>query len=419
MRQLVDRIVARHGLLHGVIQAAGVLRDRTLWAHTSASLTEVLRPKVHGTWALLAATEHLTLDFVLVCSSMSALLGGTGHATYAAASAVQDAMALQRRYEGKRVALTIDWGAWGESRAAQIEGYQQAMRQSGIRPLSHQDSLAALARAMELNRPRLGVIDLMEAPSAHEDSVARVSRAASRIVESLQREMNDEIAALAGLDQLLDRLVGAYVAEAFAGAGLFLQSEERLDLHAIARRWQLAPLYARLLPRFLKMLVEDGMLVREATVYRSVRGLNDSHQSKTLFDELRRRYPQLRSQFELLDRCGSQLADVLTGKRDPLELLFPGGSTAEAETLYAESPAPRFCSRLAGQAMAAWLATRDPHGLRLLEVGAGTVKQHGTSARPSATPPSSTGLPTSLRPWWNARGQNGATSQPCASAGSI
>ena len=75
----------------------------------------------------------------------------------------------------------------------------------------------------------------------------------------------------------------------------------------------------------------------------------------------------------MLRRCGGDLARVLTGNQDPLQLLFPGGSFAEARQLYAESPYARTYNGALGETLQAAIATL-PAGarLRVLEIGAGT-----------------------------------------------
>jgi acyl transferase domain-containing protein/acyl-CoA synthetase (AMP-forming)/AMP-acid ligase II/NADPH:quinone reductase-like Zn-dependent oxidoreductase/thioesterase domain-containing protein/acyl carrier protein/SAM-dependent methyltransferase/short-subunit dehydrogenase len=76
---------------------------------------------------------------------------------------------------------------------------------------------------------------------------------------------------------------------------------------------------------------------------------------------------------ELLERCGPDLATVVVGATDARELLFPGGSHALVEAVYAELPALDRLGTLVGRAVGA-LVGGVPEGarLRVLEVGAGT-----------------------------------------------
>src|SRR5690606_7556796 len=57
---------------------------------------------------------------------------------------------------------------------------------------------------------------------------------------------------------------------------------------------------------------------------------------------------------------------------DPLELLFPGGSTDEASALYAEAPSFRVFNALVRDAVVELVAPRGGRPVRILEVGGGT-----------------------------------------------
>ena len=88
--------------------------------------------------------------------------------------------------------------------------------------------------------------------------------------------------------------------------------------------------------------------------------------------ELLREYPECSVELELLSRCGERLADVLTGRCDPLQLLFPENG-ASAENLYDDAPFMKTANALVRQALE--LALKNlPEGKtsRILEIGAGT-----------------------------------------------
>jgi len=81
----------------------------------------------------------------------------------------------------------------------------------------------------------------------------------------------------------------------------------------------------------------------------------------------------MNAEFTLLERCGRNLAGVLKGTINPLEVLFPGGSLATLEKLYQDSPASQACNGLVQAAVTA-VVEKLPKGrsLRVLEIGAGT-----------------------------------------------
>jgi acyl carrier protein len=94
-----------------VVHAAGLIQDQLLMQMELETFRTVLRPKVHGAWALHRATQDLALDFFVLFSSITAILGQFGQANYAAGNAFMDALAHYRRAQGLP-ACSINWGPW-------------------------------------------------------------------------------------------------------------------------------------------------------------------------------------------------------------------------------------------------------------------------------------------------------------------
>jgi acyl transferase domain-containing protein len=98
--------------LRGILHAAGVLDDAPIGEQTAARFATVADPKIAGALNLLREAERDPLDFVVLFSSASALLGAPGQANYAAANGWLDALAAAGRATGRPV-TSIGWGAWG------------------------------------------------------------------------------------------------------------------------------------------------------------------------------------------------------------------------------------------------------------------------------------------------------------------
>jgi acyl carrier protein len=71
----------------------------------------VMRPKVAGSLHLHECTRDLPLDFFVLFSTGSTLLGSAGQSNYTAANAFLDGLAYHRRALGLP-ATSINWGAW-------------------------------------------------------------------------------------------------------------------------------------------------------------------------------------------------------------------------------------------------------------------------------------------------------------------
>ncbi|MES2311553.1 MAG: type I polyketide synthase, partial [Pseudomonadota bacterium] len=165
VNRLVRQLAAATGSLHGIVHAAGVLRDSLLVRKTRDELREVLRAKVAGTLHLDAASRDLDLDVFICFASTSGALGNVGQADYAAANAFMDAFARQRV---ERVAqglrrgrtLSVDWPLWAEGGMRVNEATRAEMiAQTGLVPLRTVSGLAALEQALALDVPQVLVAE--------------------------------------------------------------------------------------------------------------------------------------------------------------------------------------------------------------------------------------------------------------------
>ncbi|MGH2351417.1 MAG: SDR family oxidoreductase, partial [Chloroflexota bacterium] len=130
--------------LRGVIHGAGIMEDMTLARMNARQLADVLAPKVAGAFHLHRSTRSRALDFFVLFSSASAVLGAPGQANYAAANAYLDALAHRRRAQGLP-ALSINWSAWAQvGLAAAQENRAARLAASGLLGLDTAQGLAAL-----------------------------------------------------------------------------------------------------------------------------------------------------------------------------------------------------------------------------------------------------------------------------------
>ncbi|MFI7605996.1 SDR family NAD(P)-dependent oxidoreductase [Micromonospora sp. NPDC049366] len=102
-----------YGGIDGVVHAAGLPGGGMAEIKERAEAERVLAPKLAGTLALAQVFGDLPLDFVVLCSSITAVVGGFGQVDYCAANAFLDAHA--RSGQGWRApVLSQNWGGWAE-----------------------------------------------------------------------------------------------------------------------------------------------------------------------------------------------------------------------------------------------------------------------------------------------------------------
>jgi acyl carrier protein len=181
-------LVAEAPALRGVVHAAGLLADAPLSGITSAQMQAVMEPKVEGAWNLHVATEHLTLDFFVLFSSIASVLGSPGQPGYAAANSYLDSLAAYRCAQGLP-ALAVNWGPWaGDGMAA---GHGERLERLGIHLLEPQQALRALEE--ELSAGRSGQIVIASA------SFEARRPTAQRPTTSIEDQILQHIARLSGM----------------------------------------------------------------------------------------------------------------------------------------------------------------------------------------------------------------------------
>lgn len=114
-KELIQKTIDHFGKLHGVIHSAGVPGGGMIQRKSKERADAVLSPKVAGTIALKNALEAIpSVDFFLLCSSLTSVLGAFGQVDYAAANAFQDAFAHAHTQEGGTTTISVNWDSWQE-----------------------------------------------------------------------------------------------------------------------------------------------------------------------------------------------------------------------------------------------------------------------------------------------------------------
>ncbi len=115
LARALDEARRRFGAIHGVVHAAGIAGGGIIQLKTPEIAERVLEAKVQGTLALWDLLGGEDLDFLFLCSSITAVVGGPGQVDYCGANAFLDAFARSRAAAtaGPRV-ISVNWDAWQE-----------------------------------------------------------------------------------------------------------------------------------------------------------------------------------------------------------------------------------------------------------------------------------------------------------------
>ncbi|KAG7416204.1 Highly reducing polyketide synthase gloL [Fusarium oxysporum f. sp. rapae] len=136
--------------LKGIIQMSMVLRDRMFEDMTFQEWETTTRPKVQGTWNLHNASlaAKCPLDFFLLFSSLSGILGQVGQANYASANTFLDAFARYRAGMGLPC-TSLDLGAMeGIGYLDENQDLLRKIKGTGWRPVDESELVGALNVAL-------------------------------------------------------------------------------------------------------------------------------------------------------------------------------------------------------------------------------------------------------------------------------
>ena len=157
VENLLQRIRAELPPLAGVAHLAGVLDDALLSRQTLERFWTTLAPKAFGAMYLDRLTKDDDLDFFIVSSSVSSLLGSPGQANYSTANALLDGLVADRKARGLP-ATGINFGPWAQGGMASSEAARANIGAQGLIPLEPTAALGALAEVVATGTGQATVI---------------------------------------------------------------------------------------------------------------------------------------------------------------------------------------------------------------------------------------------------------------------
>jgi acyl transferase domain-containing protein/NAD(P)-dependent dehydrogenase (short-subunit alcohol dehydrogenase family)/SAM-dependent methyltransferase len=144
--------------LRGVVHAAGILDDGILLQQTAQRFARVFEAKVAGAWNMHQLTADLDLDFFVLFSSASSIVGRPAQTSHAAANAFLDSLAHYRRRLGLP-ALSINWGAWSDvGSVAGVDAVQRAIPGAGS--MTAAEGIQALEQLLDGSAAQVAVLPM-------------------------------------------------------------------------------------------------------------------------------------------------------------------------------------------------------------------------------------------------------------------
>lgn len=161
MQNMLEDVRKRYGRINGIIHGAGVgvgLKGSTIEHEKEEIFRQVLSPKVKGTGLLYELTEHDNLDFYILISSLTTLVGGIGGGSYIAANSFMDSFAAYGAHHGKKV-ITINFPIWEDNEISEVITHHSEKKQM-FKVMSAQRAVRAFHKAVGFNLHRVIIGEL-------------------------------------------------------------------------------------------------------------------------------------------------------------------------------------------------------------------------------------------------------------------
>jgi NAD(P)-dependent dehydrogenase (short-subunit alcohol dehydrogenase family) len=136
---------ARFGEIHGVIHGAGNVSKDGFFGIDQASpdlCERQFAAKVRGLLNLHQLVQNDDIDFWILLSSISSILGGVGYLAYSAANCFMDAFAWKQSQSSQVPFLSVNWDTWA---AAESDGSDEESATSELM-MYHSEGIEALRR---------------------------------------------------------------------------------------------------------------------------------------------------------------------------------------------------------------------------------------------------------------------------------
>ena len=158
LRRVLEKIENELPPLRGVLHSAMVLEDVFVSNMSTEQWQRVVSPKMLGAWNLHHLTQGLPLDFFVMYSSSSALVGNPGQGNYCAGNLYLEALAHQRRSQNLP-GFAVGWGIINDvGIIARTEDMEKSMR-SQLRSISSGEALDALGELIAAQAVQVSTAD--------------------------------------------------------------------------------------------------------------------------------------------------------------------------------------------------------------------------------------------------------------------
>ncbi|WP_251069195.1 SDR family NAD(P)-dependent oxidoreductase [Xanthomonas citri] len=381
-----EAILARHGVIHGVVHATLAMGGSDLAHMDTARFEAGLSAKVAATVGVVEAFAGHVTDAMVFFSSIQALEKTRRQSNYAAGSTFLDAYVASRAATLGCAARVIDWGYWASTATAgALESFRHWLAEAGMDTIAPAEGLAVLERVLASPLERVAYLRTTRAGALQGVRLGTGQVTVDATAPPLAAALAD------------------FVPPAYAGPAPTAATQARAQaLHAlllevlVQRLREVGPATpcaslaawkagAAIAPAYTRWWAQTERLLRahwgeEAAVLAALQGPADATVAPRWAAWVAAGGEDAAS-LALVDATQAALPAILRGEQAATAVVFPQATLQRVEGMYRGNPLTDHCNAVVAQALVHYLRARlaqDPATrLRVLEVGAGTG---GTSA---------------------------------------
>nr|AEC04357.1 polyketide synthase [Chitinophaga sancti] len=384
------------GAIHGIVHSALEVADKSIADLKEEEFRRGVKVKANIAVRIAQAVGNDRPDFILFFSSMAAFTREAGHSVYASACTFKDAFALQLAKSTGITVKVMNWGYWGDIGAGgQVPAsFRARLSKAGIGSITAEDGMKSLDSLMAANISQIGLTKVNTNFSMPQllpqtsvtayttrsapviDRLQQSARWDQALVDRMYSEVEDPMNAMGKL--LCHLLFGQLQSLGFFHGAIEDVSEQRVVSGVL-------PIYYRWLEESLLVLSRHDFVrltdnVWYVTDYSpvdmdAVWGEWDSRKEAWLSN------PHIKAKVVLLEVSLKALPEVLTGRKQSTQIMFPNSSMKLVEGIYKYNLVADYFNEVLADTVVDYLNTRikdDPAvRIRIIEIGAGTG---GTSA---------------------------------------
>ncbi|MBE0572735.1 MAG: SDR family NAD(P)-dependent oxidoreductase [Ignavibacteriaceae bacterium] len=151
MQNVIKRTEERFGKLNGVIHAAGIVGEKGFFNIHDLDFEKChlhFQAKVNGLYNLDKVLKGKDLDFCMLLSSLTPILGGLGEVAYASSNIFMDVFARKHNRNSNMKWISVNWDLWRiQKRNIEETGFGKTLTELGILP---SEGMEAMERILSL-----------------------------------------------------------------------------------------------------------------------------------------------------------------------------------------------------------------------------------------------------------------------------